>query len=311
MGSAKDSVKVNAEQLANLLPSEDLPVLIYLNSCDSQQVADELVNLGVTLYAIGSTAPITTTAGRNGAFSLYQRILAGHTLNEAFASCATIVNLSSKPDVSVKLFPEDSMRSSGPILYRVPRIIADFRGLKPKEPSSRDPWKFSRDEDGDLAIDHGIVGCPASATQVVFFTDDDDYVYDEYTMLRRSPNSDGVYWTGDDVGEDESWYLKHDVAIFATVVLFEGSSFTISSTICKAIQSRFEVELIEPPGLALDAIAWLSRKSIRLSHSNAPQKASKRSTTATAKAAKGGTKKSKVGSKAGPKKSNGRGKGKR
>ena len=84
-------VKVTARTLRVFLPPEHPPQVVYLNSCDSHEIAEELVNISPTTVAIGSTAPITNRLGRSSAVAFYERVLAGFSLRVAFDTAREIL----------------------------------------------------------------------------------------------------------------------------------------------------------------------------------------------------------------------------
>lgn len=62
--------------------------------------------------------------------------------------------------------------SKSEVLYRAPRLIADFKDFVPPEGATK------KTSDGyDVRL--GISGCPPTTNQVIFFTDDESYADDE------------------------------------------------------------------------------------------------------------------------------------
>jgi hypothetical protein len=65
------TVALGATKLLTFLPLDNPPRIVYLNSCDSHEMAQALVESGRVKTAIGSTAPIANDTARNGAVTFY------------------------------------------------------------------------------------------------------------------------------------------------------------------------------------------------------------------------------------------------
>jgi hypothetical protein len=83
-----ETVQLDADMLLTFLSDVSPPRLIYLNACNSQEIAKDLIR--VVPMAIGSTAPISVKAGRATAVSFYERVLDGSSVGKAFADLSKI-----------------------------------------------------------------------------------------------------------------------------------------------------------------------------------------------------------------------------
>lgn len=257
-----NQVKVTAKMLGAFLPPEHPPRIIYLNSCDSKQIAKELVNLGFAAMAIGSTAPITNRAARAAAVAFYERLLAGLSVARAYVTARGMLEAVMRSKASMELFPLSSKQARTEIINPVPELVADV--------SSRIP-----NEDG-YGFRLGLYGSPASTAQVIFFTDDETFIKDEDTfendlslVVRTSPVS-GMLWA-----EKNQWRAIGDHRLFAVGVRAGAGCFVVESTLCQALENRYRLagkalpsnvsQLVERlrrnNGADLNPVTWDSRKS--------------------------------------------------
>ena len=225
---AGKKVALNAQALAAFLPPEHPPRLIYLNACDSQAIAEELKRH--VSMAIGTTAPITNRAARAGAVTFYERILSGSSVGHAFRVVKEMIQMLQDQQASSELHARPGTNPENEVLHRAPRFIADFVG---GDPSPR------RQE---YSVRFGMVGCPANTTQVVFFTDDetfideeDDDLQNDLCLVARGTPVRSVVW----VDEADSWEVTGDFRIFAVGVTGDGHTFSVASTLCEAIETRY------------------------------------------------------------------------
>jgi hypothetical protein len=96
---------VTAKMLGAFLPPERPPRVVYLNSCDSKEIAKEIVDLGSAAMAIGSTAPISNRAARAAAAAFYERLLAGLSIARACASAKSMLEALTRSTATMELFP--------------------------------------------------------------------------------------------------------------------------------------------------------------------------------------------------------------
>lgn len=225
---AGKKVALNGDALAAFLPPEHKPRLIYLNACDSHAIAKQLTNY--IPMAIGTTAPITNRAARAGAVSFYERILTGSTVGNAFGVVKQMVQMLQDQQASSELHARQGTDPEMEVLHLVPRLIADFLNGDPKPKRQ------------EYSVRLGMVGCPANTTQIVFFTDDqsfidegeDDLENDLCWVIRGTPVH-GVAW----VDAPNAWEVTGDFRVFAAGVTGDGHTFSVASTLCEAIETRY------------------------------------------------------------------------
>lgn len=217
----------NVNQLIHIIgPLRKTPKLIYLNACDSQDMASSLID--TVPVAIGTTAPITNGAACLGAAIFYEHILAGNNLKTAFLASQALIS-TWDPGTRTELFARHLSKANKQILYQAPRIIARFESDRP--PTST----------GEFWLELGLLGCPSDVNQTVFFTNDGEYAeFNEEDSLEaalclvvRDNPIRSVLWS------DYLWYADGDVPIFATSVTGSGRHLTTSSTICDAIKDYY------------------------------------------------------------------------
>ncbi|MBY2937197.1 CHAT domain-containing protein [Rhizobium leguminosarum] len=86
--SERQLVNLSGQALADFLEPDDPPRLIFLNACESSQVAKSLADRG--FLAIGTTAPITNQAAIAATRLLYHRINGRH-ISESFRAMDSLV----------------------------------------------------------------------------------------------------------------------------------------------------------------------------------------------------------------------------
>ncbi len=254
-----DAVPLTAAMLRSFLDLERPPRLVYLNACDSKEIAKELVS--VVPMAIGMTAPVTNRAARAAALVFYDRVFSGLAVKTAFeASRATIQALHSATASSVLCYGKE-VDPALERLYHAPRIVARF-------------WDVPAARDESFSIQLGVLGCPGNTVQVVFLTDDESFIrtteeieewYDEgdsyseeselaFDLCRvvRTTPVRSVVWS------QESEDISGDYRLFAIGVTGGGQIFTASSTLCQALQLYFRLAGGGTP-MSKRAIAELTR----------------------------------------------------
>jgi CHAT domain-containing protein len=223
------AIPITGEMLSAFLAPDHLPRLVYLNACNSGEIAQTLIDTGQVAMAIGSTAPITNRSARAAAVAFYERILIGMSAARAFDACQRMLDALSQGQASVKLCTASGIDPAKEILHPVPTLIADFQDKNPKP-----------DADGEYGLRVGIQGCPPDTTQVIFFTDDSSFINDEETLeedlsvvVRTTPVA-GTIWTPEDV-----WWVEGDHRLVAVGVKAGSGCFVIESTLCRAIEDRY------------------------------------------------------------------------
>ncbi len=223
-------VYLTANILRSFLSPDHPPRLIYLNACNSNQIARDLVGIGSVPMAIGSTAPITNRAARPSAVAFHERLLAGLSVARAFDACKHMLEALADSKASAELHTGSEIFADTEILYRVPTLVADFQNGRPRK---------ARDNHYKFRL--GLQGCPACTTQVIFFTDDESFISDEDELendlcivVRGTPVS-GVVWAP----EEYDWKAEGDHRLFAVGVKAEGGGYAVASTLCEAIENRY------------------------------------------------------------------------
>lgn len=269
---AGNQVKVTAKMLSVFLPPMRPPRIVYLNSCNSEQIARELAEDKATAMAIGSTAPISNRAARASAVAFYECLLAGLSIGRAYATAKGMLEALSRSTASMKIFPEDSQEMETEIMNPLPTLVADI--------STSTPNRY-----GEYGFRFGLHGCPASTTQVSFFTDDESFIQSEdsfendLSLIIRTGPVNGMLWA-----DEDTWRAMGDHKLFAAGVKAGGGCFIVEGTLCAAIEQRYQLagiaalpqtvirivdKLRENNGAELSPKAWDSKRS---SGSKSPQK---------------------------------------
>lgn len=229
-------VPLSAEALRAYLPFDKPPRLIYLNACDSIDIAKALSD--TVPIAIGSTAPITNRAARAAASVFYGRILEGAAVGHAFRTAKMSIETLQSGTASAEIFTRPGIDADSEFLHRTPRLIGDFSSGIPKATYGR------------YSIRVGVVGCPANTSQVLVFTDDESFLesYDDddaddtlashlCVVIRKRPIK-GVVWAD----EFDEWDVSGDFRMFAIGVTGDGSTFVVPTTLAgDAIEYRYRL----------------------------------------------------------------------
>jgi hypothetical protein len=221
-------VPMSAERIISFLPPQGGPRLVYLNACDSEQVAQRLIQR--VPFAVGSTLPLSNDQAIHGAIAFYWRVLLGSTVHDAFEAAKNMVGMLSIDRASMCLHEKAGFDASKSILLPEPKIVAAFaRGL-PSEPKNFYEVLF------------GVEGTPRGTTQVVFFTDDEDLISDDddegslaedlCMVARGAPNEDGSLWCD----RAESWDVSGNFNLYAIGVTAEGRRWTAAGTLSDALE---------------------------------------------------------------------------
>jgi hypothetical protein len=229
-------VFVDAEKLTAFFPYDRVPKIVYINSCNSSEIASQLIKICKDCYvAIGTTDRITNTAALFGAVSFYERLLSGENLQRAF-KCAKAMIETAQPDVSSEIFSNAENDLLSQRLYDSPKIIIDFVGeieIPPPTSSGNIIEKI------EYKIRFGMSGVPAGTTQIVFCTDDEDFIKEKYslqealcTVWRGTPTRN-IAW----VPECEYWHIYGDLRVFALGITSNGETFSSSCIASEAIKN--------------------------------------------------------------------------
>jgi CHAT domain len=225
-----NSIHIDAEMLATFFSDKSPPRVVYLNACNSLEIAKELTR--VVPMAIGSTAPISAKTGRATAVSFYERILDGSSVTRAVRVCEQVMRGSSGDQARMKLFNQQGIDPSAQVLYTGPRFVAEFVKEKPK-----------RNAKGDYEIRFGIFGCPHTTRQIIFFSDDpesiseDDSLENDLCTVVREPPRRGLVM----MEKDDAWDIEGDYRLYAVGVYGDGRAFTLTTMLCEALEERYRL----------------------------------------------------------------------
>jgi hypothetical protein len=95
-------------------------------------------------------------------------------------------------------------------------------------------------DDGYVEVRLGIIGCPPSTRQIIFFTDDESFVddpnelEDDLCLVLRDQPVRGTIWAS----KPQSWDVMGDFRLFAVGVTGDARTFSVSSTLCDALEER-------------------------------------------------------------------------
>jgi hypothetical protein len=226
----KDAVPLSGALLRSLLPDPP-PRLVYLNACNSAEIAKELTT--VVPMAIGSTAPISNRAARAGAVLFYNRLIDGCSVYKAHEASRSLIKALDRGRASSVLYRQQDVDPAAERLHVVPRIVAKFTddGATP-------------DQNGQYRVHLGVVGCPPYTVQIVIFTNDptyiteDDNLEDDLCLVVRSSPTNGVIWA-----DHFEWTAYGDVRLFAAGASGSREAFVLSATLCEALEEQYRREL--------------------------------------------------------------------
>ena len=115
------TVMMSAEHITAFIPQEQKPRLVYLNACNSEPLAKQLVKQ--VPFAIGSTLPLANDQAIHGALSFYWRVLLGGTVQEAFQAARGMIGLLSGERADVVLHEQQENAASKARLLPKPRNL--------------------------------------------------------------------------------------------------------------------------------------------------------------------------------------------
>ena len=215
--------QVSGEALADLLDPLNLPKLVFLNACESHEVAQILASRG--MMAIGTSAPIVDQTAVAVSRLMYERILGGLPVSDVYRAMNAFVSSHQADGINLRLAVPAGI-SAETSLYSKPTIIAR---LSPATPlvSGKPVQTFI-----------GVGDAPSDTIQIVFFTADESYIdhtrpyelEELLTEVKRGGPRRGEMWT------NTSWNSLGNVRIAACGISASGKTFSISSMLVPALE---------------------------------------------------------------------------
>jgi len=224
----RQDASVSAEALATFLHPEKPPRLVFLNACDSARVAAGLSNRHPGPAAIGMNQPITNEAAIGGGVLFYDRLLSGCSIQAAYQALDAWVRTHSRGGTQATFYPGRDPAAAGRPIYRNPRLIARLES------------SFCAGRDESLALRIGVMDCPPTTVQTVFFTDDQTFLpkgakgsleKNLSEIIRDMPRS-GKVWTG-----DTPWTPNGDFRVAACGITASGQTFSVSALVSEALSA--------------------------------------------------------------------------
>lgn len=221
-------VELNADGLAIYLKVHTPPRLVYLNACNSHSIAKAISS--VVEISIGTTSAISNRTARAAAILFYDRILSGASVQEAFEAGRVTMATMQSEKLTSEIFAMSGVQTHQIRLYRLPCLVARFTDDKCK-PNKKQQYY----------IEFGIAGCPSNTSQVVFFSDETSEmdICDICDVVRGTPVNN-MFWN-----EESDDTVFGDFRAFATGTTTAGSSFTVASTVCNALETYYRLQGIE------------------------------------------------------------------
>jgi hypothetical protein len=220
-----DAVVLDAEGLGSFLPRESRLRLVYLNACNSREIAKSLTEF--VPMAIGNTDVITNNAASASAVTFYESLLEGSDVQSAFDLMKQMLKTQTGSKVSAELCRRADVKPAKEILHLRPVLVADFKDGKPR--ISRAEYSFQL----------GLLHCPPATTQIVFTTDNGSLIsrtmslQDSLCLVVRPQERAQEVWST----YGNFWTVDRDHRLFATGIKIEGRPYTVSANLCEAVES--------------------------------------------------------------------------
>ncbi len=232
------NVPLTGELLRRLIPDDLLPKLVYLNACDSKDIAEDVA--AIVPMAIGTTANIRNGTALASMRRFYEQIFHGRDARSAFEASRAMVEALDQGECSLTLEHRDDVDPSKVILHPRPKLIARFVNDD-----------FSCDDDGNYTINLGVDGCPKGITQVLFSydarigevdtnLDEDGMAFDACRLTLGPPVRNRVWCSVPD-------WAYYEQPIYAVGISHDRVSFAISGTLCDAISAHYETSRMSKP----------------------------------------------------------------
>jgi hypothetical protein len=227
-----EMVPLTAVMLRTLINVDPSPRLVYLNACNSREIAKDVID--VVPMAIGTTATIMNRTALASAVLFYERLLRGAVVETAFNAGRTIIEALQKRKTSSALYCGAGVDPKRERLYVTPAIVARFVDDE-----------CTSDKDGNFEIEVGVCGCPANTAQIVMYTDDSSFITDDEepddesveswlagqlcTVIRETPVRNNLW-------RQTSEVVYGDYRLFASGVTAGGEIFTVASSLSEALE---------------------------------------------------------------------------
>jgi hypothetical protein len=211
---------VRPKALSKFISSTHPPRLVILNACNSIRVAKSL--RAAVPMSIGINAEMSNRSGRDSIRVFYESLLQGQSVFSAFSVCDSMIRTIDNESASAGLFFAKNVDPKKEFFLASPRIVAKVR--------SND---YQADKRGEFEFRLGVIGCPGTIHQVMFFTDDelffDDDKLSRFCSVTKGTATDNSFWT------EDTWCTKRDFRIFAAGVAADGEYFMAASLLTESL----------------------------------------------------------------------------
>jgi hypothetical protein len=232
----EEEVLLSGEDLCSILLALGVrPKLIVVNACSSEAVAKALVN--VSDFTIGTTAPITNSGAIVMAATLYQHLAASASIQAAFDSARAMLNAVDAGKVTTCMFVAEGKSAASTRLNETFRILAALPAI---DGCLKDGAPLPKFKPRAYEVEFGVADAPASASQLVFFTDDSSVVADAGRSLEEVRSwvqevrpQRGEHWIS------PTFEYYGDMQWYATIVTADTAFFSAKATTCEALERYY------------------------------------------------------------------------
>lgn len=243
MESSGQQLWISAAKLTKLLRALPVrPRLVYLNACNSAEIASHLTNEGVVDFAIGAQVPIQNGPAIKTAAIFYDWLARGHSVQAAYDAASALLDIFQDQENALVLKCHTGAKPECTQLQAIPMIVA--RVPRIQAGTNKGKLRLDRKADGFYNIEFGILNCPPDTTQVVFFVDDWSFIQDENSLeedlceVKREEAKEAELWF------DSQWDANKDYHVYATGVRARGETFTISSSPSEALKTGIQKNVL-------------------------------------------------------------------
>lgn len=243
MQTSGQQLWISAAKLAKLLHALPIrPRLVYLNACNSAEIASHLTNEGIVDFAIGAQVPIQNGPAIKTAATFYDWLARGHSVQAAYDAACALLDIFQNKESALLLNCRAGAEPECTQLQAIPMIVARLPRIK--SGPNKGKLRLERKADGYYNIEFGILNCPPDTTQVVFFVDDWSLVKDENSLeedlceVKREEAKEAEFWF------DSQWDVAKDYHVFATGVRPRGETFTIRSSPSEALNMAVQKNVL-------------------------------------------------------------------